>query len=81
MTKTQIKKEWQKPANKKSLALLIEKFGKFKYISIIGYDGDLKYYRVSTKKIITEGIKGQDLLNSKYGKKISKKEYEKKTIL
>jgi len=78
-TNKQIQNDWKKSENKKKLTLLLKEYGKFKFISIIDYDGDMRYFKVSTKKIITEGIKAQELLNNKNGKEISKKEYEKET--
>ena len=58
---------------KKLLSDLITVYGKYKYIDIIGWNGEVRRFRVSTKKIVTEGIKAQDLLTNKYGKEISKK--------
>lgn len=70
---------WKAPQNKTFLKNLIEKFGEYKYVQIIGYDGESRYFKVSTKRIITKGIKAQELLAKKYGKELSKEEYEKES--
>ncbi|GAG27916.1 unnamed protein product, partial [marine sediment metagenome] len=58
---------------------MIKTYGRYKYIQIIGWNGELKYFRVLTKQIITQGIKAQDLLSKKYGKEISQQEFQEKT--
>jgi len=75
------KKQWQKDKQKtaegkKILTDLITVYGKYKHIQIIDWDGKTRYFRVSTKRIIIKSIKAKKLLANKYGKEISKKEFE-----
>lgn len=74
-----IAKKWQTPENKKVLKELIKKFGKYKFIQIIGWDGENRYFQVETERIITKGIKAKELLSNKYGKEITEKIYKNKT--
>jgi len=71
-------KKWQSPKNKKLLEKLIDVYGKYKYIQIIDWDGKQKYYKVLTKRIITKGIKAEELLSNKYGKEITQKVFKEK---
>lgn len=68
---------WNSPENKKVLQSLIKTFGRFKKIEIIGWNGEIRYFKVSSKRIITKGIKAKELLSNKYGKEITKKEFKK----
>jgi len=74
----ELTKKWTKKENKKLLDDLISRYGKEKYIQIIGYDGEARYFKVTTKRIITKGIKAQELLVNKYGKEISKGQFKNK---
>ena len=71
-----IESKWNNPENQSLLKQLIQKFGKYKYIQIVGWNGERKYYKVSTKRIITKGVKASELLDKKYGQEIKEKVYE-----
>jgi len=74
----EITKKWNKKENKKLLNDLIANYGRYKYIQIVGWNGEARYFKVTTKRIITKGIKAQELLANKYGKEISKKQFKEK---
>ncbi len=63
---------------KKLLSDLFTVYGKYKYIEIIGWNGEIRHFKVSVRRIVTQGIKAQDLLANKYGKEISKKQFQTK---
>jgi len=71
-------KKWEAKENKELLSKLIERYGKEKYIQIVGWNGEARYFKVTTKRIITKGIKAQELLANKYGKEISKEQFKTK---
>jgi len=75
-----ITKKWQTTEGKKLLKKLINTFGEYKFIQIIGWNGEQRYFKVKTERIITRGIKAEDLLDNKYGKEISEKELQEKKI-
>jgi len=69
--------QWKTKKGKELLNSYIKSFGKTKLIQIIGYDGENRYFKVATKRILTIGIKAKDLLDKKYGKELSKTQFEK----
>jgi len=71
-------KEWQTLENKKLLKKLVDTYGRYKYIQIVGWDGEQKYFKVLTKRIIIKGIKAKELLAKKYGKEITQKVFKEK---
>ena len=77
LTKEKISKKWQTKEGKALLSKLTQKFGNYKRIQIIDWNGKIRYFKVSTKRIITKGVKAQDLLEKKYGEELSKQQYEK----
>ena len=69
--------QWKTKRGKEIISRYLKIFGKTKLIQIVGYNGEDRFFKVATKRILTIGIKAKDLLDKKYGKELSKTQFEK----